>query len=116
MQKIAPRFAAPAPLFILMLATLPAHALNDRSWVASTGNDMNECTRIKPCATLQRAVSNTAAGGIVAWAARSKHNSGASPQLLIIKSITIDCTGTVDHLRIGNGGTAVRIDAPAATV
>jgi hypothetical protein len=39
-----------------------------------------------------------------------------SPLVLITRSITIDCTGTVDHLRSGNGGTAVRVDAPLAVV
>jgi hypothetical protein len=115
MPKIASSCAVPLPLLVL-LAVAPAHALNDRSWVASTGNDMNECTRTKPCATLQRAVNNTALGGIVGCVNNSNYNSGVSPQLLITKSITIDCTGTVDHLRTENGGIAVRIDAPAATV
>jgi len=61
-------------------------------------------------------VNNTNAGGIVGCVNNSNYNSGVSPQLLITKSITIDCTGTVDHLRTENGGIAVRIEAPAATV
>jgi hypothetical protein len=61
-------------------------------------------------------VNNTNAGGIVSCVDNGSYNSGLSPQLLITRSITIDCTGTVDHLRTTNGGVAIRIDAPDASV
>jgi len=47
-----------------MLFALPlAFGQNNRSWVASTGNDSNACTRAQPCATFQGALGKTNANG-----------------------------------------------------
>ena len=41
----------------------PARAQNLHSWVASNGNNANDCSRASPCASFQGAYSKTNAGG-----------------------------------------------------
>ena len=43
----------------------PAHAQATSNYVSGTGNDANPCTPSAPCLTLQRALTNTVAGGDV---------------------------------------------------
>jgi len=40
-----------------------AFGQNPRSWVSSTGSDLNLCTRSSPCATFAGALANTSSGG-----------------------------------------------------
>jgi hypothetical protein len=48
---------------VLLLHANPASALNQHSFVASTGNDANACTLDAPCLTFQAAVNATVANG-----------------------------------------------------
>lgn len=50
-------------VFVLWLAVSTAFAANTRSWVSSTGNDNNPCTRTSPCATFAGALANTISRG-----------------------------------------------------
>jgi hypothetical protein len=52
-------------MLVLFLPETPAQALLFRTWVSSTGSDLNLCDRTTPCATLGRAVSQTEPGGEV---------------------------------------------------
>ena len=49
--------------FAAALHAAPAQALNNRSFVPSTGNDANPCTRALPCRNFQVAHDNTNPGG-----------------------------------------------------
>ena len=69
----------------------PAHAQNQRSWVASTGLDSNACTRAAPCATFAGAIAKTVINGEVNCVDEGEFSGGAI--LSIGKSITIDCHG-----------------------
>ncbi len=71
------------------LASTPAHALNQISWVASNGLDGNSCTRDLPCASFQTAHTNTNSGGYIHCV-----DSGYYGVISPTKSITVDCKGT----------------------
>ena len=61
-----------------------------RTWVSGVGDDVNPCSRTAPCKTFAGAISKTAAGGEI-----NCLDPGGFGALTIIKSITIDCTGTL---------------------
>src|ERR1700681_1865448 len=52
-------------LAAMSLSALPSLAQNPRSFVATTGNDANTCTRNNECRTFARALAVTNAGGEV---------------------------------------------------
>ncbi|MBV9222112.1 MAG: hypothetical protein JOY94_22055 [Methylobacteriaceae bacterium] len=111
MKKIALSIAALAALLALSLPGA-ARAQNVRSWVASTGNDGNPCTRASPCATFSQALSVTNAGGEINCADEGEFSNGG--ELSIAKSITIDCDGVTGHMVTTAGG-AIAIAVTAAT-
>jgi hypothetical protein len=75
-------------LAAVCLPTAPTQALN-RTWVSGTGNDANPCTRAQPCLTFDQAHSVTDPGGSI-----NCIDAGDYGAVGIVKSITIDCTGT----------------------
>jgi hypothetical protein len=78
--------ALPLTLAGLVLSASPARANTyNRTWVASNGSDSNPCTRSKPCATFQGALSKTAPGGEV-----DVVDSAEYGPLNITFSVTID--------------------------
>jgi hypothetical protein len=81
-----------------------ASAQNNRSFVASTGDDLNSCnTATEPCRTLSAALGKTNDGGeILAVDAAGFGNAGAGP-VTITKSITID--GGAGRLSMASPGT-----------
>jgi hypothetical protein len=93
----------------LCLYAQPATAQLDRTWVSgAVGTDANPCSRIAPCATFQRAYSQTNAGGEINCMDPGHLTTGL---LLIEKSITIDCAGTLGALPSSTiGGAAVEVD------
>src|SRR5438094_8924984 len=96
MAKIGSRlFRSLAAIACLVLHALPAHALNDRSWVSGAGNDASACTRAAPCLTFAGALGKTNAGGTI----NCLDSGDFAQQLTITKSITIDCTGTFAGVR-----------------
>jgi hypothetical protein len=79
-----------------MLGGDPAHAqTNQRSWVASFGNDANPCTRASPCLTFGGAHAKTNINGEI-----NCIDAGDFGTVIIVKSITIDCH---DFAAIGVG-------------
>jgi hypothetical protein len=76
------------------LAAAPAYALNEHSWVSSTGTG-SACTRAAPCSNFATAQTATSAGGIV-----SVVDPGEYGGLAITKSLTIRAEGAE------GGGTA----------
>jgi len=71
------------------LPATPAMAQATRTWVSGVGDDANPCSRTAPCKTFAGAISKTASGGEI-----NCLDPGGYGTLVIIKSITIDCTGT----------------------
>ncbi|HVF37724.1 MAG TPA: hypothetical protein VNA29_07260, partial [Sphingomicrobium sp.] len=67
----------------------PASAQATRTWVSGVGDDVNPCSRTAPCKTFAGAISKTAAGGEI-----NCLDPGGFGTLTIIKSITVDCSGT----------------------
>jgi hypothetical protein len=89
MYKLVAEFA----FLVTALFALPvtsAQAQNARSWVSSIGSDSNNCSRLSPCTTFSHALSQTNAGGEINCADQGDFGG---TQLLITKSITIDCEG-----------------------
>lgn len=81
-----------------------------RTFVSSTGNDANNCSRATPCRNFQRAHDAVAAGGEVIAL-----DSAGYGTVTINKSVTI--SGESVRAAIATvGGTAVNITAPGATV
>src|SRR5258708_25336213 len=63
----------------------PVHALNEVSWVSSTGSGA-ACTRAAPCATFVAALSNTLINGEIRCL-----DAGNFAAVIIQQSVTIDC-------------------------
>jgi hypothetical protein len=89
-------------------ATLPA-----KVWVAHWGHDGAACGAItSPCASLQRAHDNVAAGGEVTVLAPGDYGGSGAPRLSIRKSISINYDGPGEAGIIGvEEGPAVSIAA-----
>ena len=60
-----PRTTAPTLVLCALLVASPALALNSRSFVASDGNDSNNCQRLTPYRTFAIAIAATSNGGEV---------------------------------------------------
>ncbi|THD37496.1 MAG: hypothetical protein E7773_03555 [Sphingomonas sp.] len=83
-------------LFVTVLAAMvalfvasPAMAQATRTWVSGVGDDANPCSRTAPCKTFAGAESKTATGGEIDCL-----DPGGFGAVTIVKSLTIDCTGT----------------------
>jgi hypothetical protein len=77
-----------------------AQAQATQTWVASTGNDANTCTKLSPCKTFAGAQVKTAAGGEI-----DALDQGGFGAVTINKSLTID----------GGVGLFAAIHAPSVT-
>jgi hypothetical protein len=97
-----------AAAVLAILVALPAHAI-PRTFVSGTGGG-SACTRAAPCATFQAAHDAADAGGEV-----NCLDAGSFGTLVINKSITIDCTGTLGAIQI-NGGIAIKVQTDGITV
>src|SRR5262245_38497282 len=87
-----------------LLAATPAGAI-PRTWVSSTGGG-SACTRAAPCATFQAAHDATDPNGELNGVGSGDFgpDDPTSPaRVVITKSITIDCTGTLAAISAGNG-------------
>jgi hypothetical protein len=100
-----------ASLFALtLLAAMPALALNEISWVASTGLDTNTCIRTAPCKTFQHAHDQTNPGGIV------KAVDAADYGIVSInKAITIDGNGVGAEIE-AMGAPGISVSAGPVTI
>ena len=64
MTKSRHLFACLAVALVSLLAAGSAYALNDHSWVSSTGSGTT-CTRAAPCSNFSTAHDATNAGGVI---------------------------------------------------
>jgi hypothetical protein len=94
-------------VLVALLPTAPAQALNDVSYLSSTGSG-TACTLAAPCLFISDAVAATNSGGMVTCL-----GSGAIFGGTIDKSITIDCGGSTawarNVIQINGAGIVVRI-------
>ena len=97
MVKFAMAAIAAATLFSLASVS-SVQAQNSRSWVASNGNDGNNCLRANPCLTFNGALAKTNPGGEINVVDSGDYGAGA----LIDKSIVIqnDGAGTAGALAV----------------
>jgi len=95
----------------LIVASLPAFASAQRTFVASSGNDANPCTLTAPCRGFAAAVANTnAAGEVIAL-----DSAGYGP-VVITQSVTISApTGVYAGISVITGD-GVTINGPNVIV
>jgi hypothetical protein len=68
--------------------------LPSKVWVANWGTDSSSCGHIaSPCANLQRAHDNVAAGGEIRVLTPGEYGGARSPKLAITKAVTISYEG-----------------------
>ncbi|HEY6188651.1 MAG TPA: right-handed parallel beta-helix repeat-containing protein [Pyrinomonadaceae bacterium] len=82
-----------------------AHAQQLRSWVSGVGDDGNPCTRTAPCKTFATAQSNTFTDGEI-----NVLDPGGFGTVTIIKSLTIDGTGTFTSILAPSFSTAINVN------
>ena len=92
------------------LAASPAGAQAARTWVSSSGSDLNPCTRRLPCLTFALALIRTIDGGEI----NCVDPGGFGPVLVITKSVTIDCGGMFGSA-FASGTTGFTIDDSRTT-
>jgi len=94
-------------LAMLVIVTVPAaYAQNTRSWVASFGSDINDCTRPSPCRTFGRAIAVSNAGAEVVV----MDSAGYGP-FTIDKAITIVAPAGVHAAIAPTSGDAITINS-----
>ena len=99
-------------LFVVGLATAPAHAQATRTWVSGVGDDANPCSRTAPCKTWPGAISKTAAGGEI-----DALDPGGFGTVTITKAITLDGGGgQVASILSSPGINGVNVSAAATDV
>jgi hypothetical protein len=99
-------------LFVVGLATAPAHAQATRTWVSGVGDDANPCSRTAPCKTWPGAITKTATGGEI-----DALDPGGFGTLTITKSITLDGGGGQVASTLSSAGVnGFNISAPSGIV
>jgi hypothetical protein len=97
-----------AALACITLCTSLAQAQATRTWVSGTGDDANPCSRTAPCKTFAGAISKTAINGEID--ALDPSGFGA---VTIVKSMTIDGSGTFAGITTGSGnGIVILLNDP----
>lgn len=77
---------------LLSVAVNPAAAQTNRhSWIASYGNNANDCSRATPCGDFIGAYGKTARGGEITCVDSGNY----FPNVIVTRSLTIDCSGMV---------------------
>ena len=96
---------------VLLLAAGSAVAQNNRSFVATSGSDANNCSQGNACRSFARAITQTNAGGeIIAI------NSGGFGTFTVDKSLIIVAPTGVNAAVTATAGDAIVVNAPGATV
>src|SRR5262249_11391384 len=88
-----------AVVMALVLPALPAQAQLARTFVSSLGNDANDCNRLTPCRTFQRAHDNSLANGEI-----TVLDSGGYGAVTITKTISIINDGVGEAGVLVSGG------------
>src|SRR5262247_2954096 len=100
MTRITSSLAALAILLALGLSSAPVHAQLARTHVsAATGNDANDCNRLTPCRTFQKAHDSTLAAGEI-----TVLDPGGYGALTITKAISIINDGVGEAGILVSGG------------
>ena len=103
--------ASPMVVALMLLASpLSASAQASRTWVSGVGDDANPCSRTAPCKTFAGAISKTAANGEI-----NCIDSGGFGGVTIVKSIVIDCKGTLAGV-LNAGANGVIVNSASAQV
>ena len=111
MFSFASLFRLLAVAALALAAASSARAQATRTWVSSTGDDVNPCNPTEPCRTFAGAISKTARDGII-----DALGPGGYGTVTITKSITIDGSGTLASVLLGlagsdpNGSDAIKIN------
>src|SRR6476646_7332437 len=95
---------------LLLLAGGSAQATISHTWVSSTGNDSNACTRSAPCATFAGALAKTSAGGEIDVA-----DAGDYGPVTITQSVSIEAVGVLATIQVTSGN-AITVNAGANDV
>lgn len=83
---------------LLLLAGGTAQATISHTWVSSTGNDANACTRSAPCATFAGALTKTSAGGEI-----DVVDSGDYGPVTISQAVSIEAVGVLATIQVTSG-------------
>ena len=99
-----------ASLLALGVSIAPAHAQLARTFVSSFGSDANDCNRLTPCRTFQRAHDNTLAAGEI-----TVLDPGGYGSVTITKGISIinDGVGEAGVL-VSGGGNGITVNISGA--
>jgi hypothetical protein len=98
-------------LIVVICLISPANAQATRTWVSGVGNDANPCSFTAPCKTFAGAIPKTAVNGEIDCL-----DPGGFGAITILKSLTIDCTGTFGSiLASGTNAIIINFDGFAAT-
>ena len=103
-------FVVGAVLCLLLAST--ASAQLNRTFVASTGNDANDCSRATPCRNFAAAILQTNAGGEII----PLDSAGYGPTLNITKAVSIVTPTGIYAGMTTVAGAAISVNAPGAIV
>ena len=93
-----------ASMLVPLLHNAPVRAQSAKTWVANFGSDANDCSRLQPCATFQRAHEQTAAGGEVGVLTPGDYGASSGViRLSIRKSIAITNDGSGEATILAGG-------------
>ena len=81
-----------------------------RTWVSSAGIDSNDCSLATPCLTFAGAIVKTASGGEI-----NCLDPGSYGRATIIRSVTIDCSGTFASI-LASGMNGINVSAAGIKV
>lgn len=83
-----------------------------RTFVSSTGDDLNDCSILAPCRTFNGALAKTADRGEILALDTAGYGGGGGVALTISKSVTIDGNGTRATVSANVGSEAVIVTNP----
>jgi hypothetical protein len=105
-------FALTTAALISVLATAPAYATRQHTFVASYGSNSNACSFLSPCASFQYALSQTLSGGEIT----AIDSDGFGP-LTISQSVTVTAApGTEANVPPVSGGSSIVVTGSGINV
>jgi hypothetical protein len=96
---------------LLVFGTSLANAQSSRTWVSGVGDDINPCSRTAPCKTFSSAQSRTAINGEI-----NALDPGGFGTITIIKSLSIDGTGTLAGILASGAAAGVTVNLTSNTI
>jgi hypothetical protein len=92
-------------LTFVSLGSQAVHAQTSRTWVSTSGNDANACSKASPCRTFAGALGKTTAGGEI-----DVLDSGDFSPVTINKAVSIVAEGAIGGIQASTGN-AITISA-----